>query len=218
MTPTVVRGLASRRFRLPLARAGAWLDDGRRLRRDLDETTLRGLGRDFEEAFLGPYGRLVRLARHAAVAAVGEQLPRLDVVRQARRQHFLDEPLLQLRGLHRKYHLDAAAQVAVHPVRRADIHLRIARIVKVEDAAMLEEAIDDAGDADVIADAGNLRPQGADAAANDVDLHARLAGAVQGLHDGRLQQAVDLGEDPCRLARPLAARLLLDLVDHEGLH
>ena len=49
------------------------------------------------------------------------------------------------------------------------------------DPAVLQEAIDDAADADVLGDARQARPQAADAAHDQVDRHAGLAGAVQGL-------------------------------------
>ena len=117
-----------------------------------------------------------------------------------------------------KNHLDAPAEIAVHPVRRPDVNLRIAVVVKVEDPAVLEEAIDNGIDANVLADARQLGPQRADAAADQVDLHSRLAGPVQGLHHRRLEQAVDLGDDAAGLARLLVAGFLLDLLQHERLH
>ncbi len=42
------------------------------------------------------------------------------------------------------------------------------------DAAVLEEAADDRLDADVLGQARHARPQAADAAHHEVDLHARL--------------------------------------------
>src|SRR5262249_3115461 len=114
-------------------------------------------------------------------------------------------------------HLHAAAQVAVHPVGRADIDLRLAGVVEVKHAAVLQEAIDDRRDSNVFADSFESGPQRTDSAADKIDSHPRLAGSIEGLHNGRLQKAVDLGDDSARFAGKLIGGLLLNLLEHERL-
>ncbi len=103
-------------------------------------------------------------------------------------------------GLDREHHLHAAIEVARHPVGARQIDLRLVVGAEDVDPAVLQEPIDDAADADVLGDARQARPQAADAANDQVDRHARLAGAVQGLDHAVIDQRVELGENPRRLA------------------
>src|SRR5262249_869271 len=119
---------------------------------------------------------------------------------------------------HRPDHLDATTQVAIHPVGAADEDLRVAAVLEIENAAVLQKPVDDTGDANVLTDPRQPRPQCADAAAEDVDLHARLAGAIQRLHHRRFEQTIDLGHDAALLAGLLVGHLLLNPLDHERLH
>ena len=48
-------------------------------------------------------------------------------------------------------------------------------VAEADDAAVLEEAADDALDADVLGQAGHAGPQAADAAHDEIDRHAGLA-------------------------------------------
>ena len=63
------------------------------------------------------------------------------------------------------------------------------------DAAVLQEAADDALDADVLGQAGDARPQAADAAHDEVDLHAGLARLVERIDDLRVDERVHLHPD-----------------------
>src|SRR5262249_30722720 len=67
-------------------------------------------------------------------------------------------------------------------------------------------------------DTGDFRPQRADATTDQLDFHASLTGAIEGLNDGRLEQAVDFGDDAA--AAPLLLRFgfLMDFFEEEGLH
>ena len=86
-----------------------------------------------------------------------------------------------------------------------------------QDAAVFEEAVDDAADADVFRDARQPRPQAADAADHQVDRHAGLAGAVEGLDRAAVDDRVELGEDPRLLALPGPLGLLVDQLDRPAL-
>src|SRR4051812_25082441 len=104
--------------------------------------------------------------------------------------------MLQLGRVDRENHLHATAQVAVHPVGGSDVDLRVAAVTKVEDATVLQEAVDDGDDPHVFAQPLDAGPQSADPAADEVDLYARLTGPIDCLNDGRFQEAIDLGDDP----------------------
>ena len=78
---------------------------------------------------------------------------------------------------------------------------------------MLEEPVDEAVDADVLAEALDSGTQAADAAHDEVDLHARRGRGVEGV-DGRLDEGVHLDDDACLLAaarrwrsRPISSRM-----------
>jgi hypothetical protein len=61
---------------------------------------------------------------------------------------------------------------------------------------VLEEPIDDAPDADRLAQSRHPGPQRTDAAGDDVDRHTGLAGPVEGLDDVRIDERIELREDP----------------------
>jgi hypothetical protein len=70
------------------------------------------------------------------------------------------------------------------------------------DAAVLQEAADHRlAHADILGQARHARPQAADAAHHQVDLHAGLAGGVERIDHRRIDQTVHLRPDRRRLAR-----------------
>src|SRR6266478_9507041 len=83
-------------------------------------------------------------------------------------------------------------QIARHPVGAAQVDLRLAAVLEVIDAAVLEEPAHDTAYADAIADAANPRPQRADAAHQQINIHSRLRCAVKRLDNIRVNQGVDL--------------------------
>ena len=96
-------------------------------------------------------------------------------------------------------------------------HLLLRAFAEHQDAAVLQEAVDDAADADVFRDARQPRPQAADAADQQVDRHAGLAGAVEGLDRAAVDERVELGENPRLLALPGPLGLLVDQLDRPPL-
>ena len=68
-------------------------------------------------------------------------------------------------------------------------------VAEAEDAGVLEEAADDRLDADALRQAGDARPQAADAAHDQVDLDAGLAGVVERVDDLGIDQGVQLHPD-----------------------
>ena len=93
-------------------------------------------------------------------------------------------------SLDRERHLDAPEEVALHPVGAGAVELGLAAVAEVAHARMLEEAADDRAHADVLRHARHSRPQRADAAHDEVDLHAGARRVVQRLDDLRFDQRV----------------------------
>ncbi len=73
-------------------------------------------------------------------------------------------------------------------------------IVEAEDAAVLKESAENADDANVVAHPRDARPQAAEAADDQVDLHAGAAGVVERLDDRFILQLIHLRRDRCFLA------------------
>src|SRR5690554_5855784 len=112
--------------------------------------------------------------------------------------------------------LDAAVEVAVHEIGGADEDLRVPVFGEGEDSRMLEVAAEDRPDCDVLRQPGHTRPQRADATDLDVDLGARLRGAVEGIDDLLVDEGVDLDLDPGLLARLRVSCLAVDALDESG--
>ena len=62
---------------------------------------------------------------------------------------------------------------------------------------MLEEAAQHATDTDIVALAGNPWDEATDATDDEVNLHARLRGLVEGFDDIRVHEAIHLRENGC---------------------
>ena len=144
------------------------------------------------------------------VRAVRRQFPRLPVVLQARlQQRHQSQMQLRILDRHRAFH--ATVEVARHPVRRADEILRLRIVREIPDARVLEEPPDDADHADTVGQPLDLRPQAADPAHDQVDLHAGLRRAVERLDHLRVHQRVHLHDD----ARRPPGRGVLRLALHQ---
>ena len=130
----------------------------------------------------------------ARVAPVGAEIPRLHVVRRAHVEA-LDEPRAHGGVLDGHHHLDPAMEVARHPVGAGEVHLVLAAVGELEHAPVLEVAVDQRAHLDGLGDLGDPRPQAADAADEQRDLHARLRRAVERLDDVLVDERVHLGDD-----------------------
>ena len=151
------------------------------------------------------------LTHDAFRTAVRQDRPALLVVGKVG-DHDLAENLLVHRRIEDRHHrLDPPVEVARHHVGRADIDQRLRRrqavaVAEAEDAGVLEEAADDRLDPDVLGKPRNARPQAADAADHQIDLHAGDAGVVERVDDGRIDQRVHLHPDAPPAGRPWHAR------------
>src|SRR5689334_15978393 len=145
-------------------------------------------------------GLIVGPWRYAARGAVGEKFPALLVVMHVGHHDLAHDLLMHGRVLDRDQGLDAAMQVARHPVGGSDIDpgARMRQAVacaEADDAAVLEEAADDALDADILGETRNAGPQAADAAHHEIDLDASLARRIERIDDARIDERIELGPD-----------------------
>ncbi len=120
------------------------------------------------------------VGRDPLVRAVRREAPALQRVAQVGHHDLVEDLPVHGRVLDRHQRLDAAVEIARHPVGRADEHLGLVRgqpvaVAEADDAAVLEEAADDALDPDVLRHARHAGPQAADAAHDQVDLTRRPA-------------------------------------------
>ena len=129
------------------------------------------------------------------MGAVGAQDARLHVVGERNGEDLVEDPLADGGVLDRESDLHAADEVALHPVGGGEEHLALAARFEVPDPGVLEEAVDDAHHADAIGNAGDAGAQGADAADDEIDLHAGLRSPVERLDHVGLGERVHLGDD-----------------------
>src|SRR5215467_283347 len=83
---------------------------------------------------------------------------------------------------------------------------------------MLEEAVDDGDDANVLGEARHLGTQAADSTYDEVDPHPRRTRLVQLLDEASVDEGVHLRDDPRGLSRPRVIRLTADALDHALAH
>src|SRR5260370_34717868 len=82
------------------------------------------------------------LGRHALPCAVGPKLPREDVIGKPDLED-LGEPPAQLGVRHGNHRFDAAAEGALHHVRRAQAPIGLAAATATENTRGLQDASDD---------------------------------------------------------------------------
>src|SRR3954451_15804348 len=111
-----------------------------------------------DELFLAADRLLVRAvdARRAAVVlAVDVEDPRLHVVGERERQDLLLDARGERGVADGERRFDAPQEIAWHPVTAGNIEFRSSAVLEAERASVLEEAVDDRGHADVLAEAGD---------------------------------------------------------------
>ncbi len=112
---------------------------------------------------------------------------------------------------YREANFHAPEHVAVHQVGAGCVDGPIPAVHKCIDASVLQEAADQSSDLDIVGDAGNARPQAANAAHDQLDFDACLRCPVQGLDALLLDDGVGFDDDFGRLA---FFGLIDFLVDH----
>src|SRR5439155_3969554 len=94
-------------------------------------------------------------------ATVRAELPRLTIVVETGTQQAAQADVKR-RILHGSHRLDPAVEIALHPVRRANVELLGPSIGEAEHSRVLEKASDDADDANSVAQHPHAGPQAAD--------------------------------------------------------
>ena len=128
-----------------------------------------------QQPLLAADRRLIVGRLAADVATIAAQLTRPLIVVQLGFEHAAANVGADAGIFDREEGLDPPIQVTGHQVGAAQVDLGIAAVLEIINAAVLEEAPDDAGHADVLADPRHARPQAADAAHDQIDLDARPA-------------------------------------------
>src|SRR5687767_6155446 len=105
--------------------------------------------------------------------------------------------------------LDAAIEIARHPVSRSEVVLLVAAVCEVEYARMLEESSYDADHADAIADARDTGPQTADAANDQIDLDSGPRRFIERLDCLGIDERVHLRNDSAAAALSRVLRFSL---------
>src|SRR5437763_2826386 len=150
------------------------------------------------------------LGGDAFVLAVGAEHACLHVVAQVRREQNVLQVFFQPRVVDGHERLDSPVEVARHPVGAARVDLLFAAVREVEDAAVFEEATDDASDAYVLRLPLDAGAQHADAAHYQINLYARARSLVERGDDLGVGYAVDLDDDARREARARVLGLAAD--------
>mmetsp|Transcript_5394 Transcript_5394/g.16325 ORF Transcript_5394/g.16325 Transcript_5394/m.16325 type:complete len:850 (-) Transcript_5394:314-2863(-) len=140
----------------------------------------------------GAEGALLAPGRGLPVGAIRHHLPSVTIAQVAREG--VAEGLLGLRVLHRGGDLDPPAQVASHPIRRADEVRRIPVVVEHRHAVVLQEAPENADHPDILAHALDPRPQPAHAPNDAVHPDVGLARFVELADEDPVIEAVHLDQ------------------------
>src|ERR1041385_9110194 len=133
---------------------------------------------------------LAPVRRIADVAAVGLHKPALRLILE-QRHHDLPHHLFVHGGIFDRYQgFNAAVEVPRHPVGGRNEHLGFGRrqrvsIAETDDAAVFQEASDDALHPNVFGQAWNAWAQTAYAAHDEIDAHTGLARLVEAVGHSR---------------------------------
>jgi len=132
------------------------------------------------------------------IDAGAEQVPPLVGVAELE----LEQPETDLTNafvLDRKQELDAAVEVAVHPVGAGEIEFGVAAVLEIEEPGVFEIAVHNAGDPHVLLPWFRLVT--ADAAHDEVDFDPGVGRLMQQPDHLLVGKAVHLGDDPPRTVR-----------------
>lgn len=93
--------------------------------------------------------------------------------------------------------LYASIDIPIHPICGTEVVFFFSIVVKDEDAAVFEEAVDDAMEFDVIAEAGKFWEAAADAADEEGDLYAGCGGFIQPVYEDAFFEVVEFDDRGC---------------------
>ena len=118
-----------------------------------------------------------------------------DVIREVSWDNDLEELAANFDIENGKYDFDSAVEITRHEIGTPKVNMGISGVVKNVDATVFEEAIDDASNGDVIAEARNAGAEATDATNEELDGDALLGGSVEGLNNFFVYKSVGLNEN-----------------------
>lgn len=95
----------------------------------------------------------------------------------------------------RENDFDAAVEIARHEIGAPKIDVGIAPVVENIDAAVFEEAIDDASDGDILAEARDAWAQATNPTNQELDRDAFLGGVVEGLNNFFVHEGIGFNKN-----------------------
>src|SRR5208337_2457166 len=121
------------------------------------------------------------------------------------------EKRLFYRGIgDREEHLHAPVEVPGHKIGTPEEYLVFTVVFKVIDPCMLKEPSDNRAYGDILAHAGDARPQAADPPYLEIDLNPGLRSAVQGTDAVVVDKRVHLEDEMAAPVLPVARDLTVD--------
>ena len=121
-----------------------------------------------------------------------------DVIGEVARNNDFEKLSAKFLIENRENDFDAAVEIARHKIGAAKIDVGIAPVVENIDAAMFEEAIDDASDGDVLAEARDAWAKATNSTNQQLDGDPFLGGVVEGLNNFFVYKSVGLNENTGR--------------------
>jgi len=115
-------------------------------------------GRAGDELRLTAPARFAFGRRRGPISAVGLQFAGLHIVRQVRGQNLADDPFAQIAVLDGETASMRRKKIARHPIRAAEEHFGCRAFSKIQDAAVLQKAVHNAPDRDVLAQTADAGP------------------------------------------------------------
>ena len=109
--------------------------------------------------------------------------------------------------------LDAAVEVAVHHIGRSDVDDGLTRVLKREDARVLQKAPKHRTHPDVLAESGYTGAQGANTAHDHIDGNPCLRGAIERVDNRLVHHGVALDLDARLLARLMVLNFAVDALN-----
>src|SRR2546423_160187 len=145
--------------------------------------------------------RFIRRGDDRRIKPFRGKLTRIDVVAQISLKHFIPQVRAQFRIVNRTNNLDAAIEVAHHPVCAAYVNLFVAVVGEIDDPAVFEKPANDAANANVIRDAGHSGTQHANAANDEIDRNAGLGRFIKTFDNPGVSQPIELRDNARRATR-----------------
>ena len=139
-----------------------------------------------------------------------------DVVREVSWDDDLEELAAKFDIENGKYDFDSAVEITRHEIGTTEVNMGISGVVKNVDATVFEEAIDDASNGDVIAEARNAGAEATDPTNEELDGDALLGSLVEGVNNLFIHEGVGFDEDACGPTCAVVSAFAVDEFEEVG--